>query len=186
MKFKTKTIFIYLFSLLWLLSLLIGFSLFSNSQLIKNNDLVYCPLQKTWVKRNEEPQSFRRNPLDQICMSERKKQELELQILLKNAFAVDEQGIFAALQKGAKALENYRESQNPPNQTLVQIRPSFVFLNSRNDWKFTFLTKIEKFSFALNSRPPTFLKSTKFDFKIIQTLDQIPRHINPRSPPFSV
>lgn len=186
MKLKTATIFTHLFSLLWLMSLFVGFSFLNTSKLIENADLVYCPLQKTWVKRDEAAQLVRQNPLDQICMSDQKRQELILQITLKNAFAIDEKGIFDTLQKGISVLENYRETPNLPNQNLAQIRHSFNFLNTQNDWKLNFIAKSEAFSFALNSRPPTALKSTKFDFQFVQTLEQISRNINPRSPPFSI
>lgn len=109
-----------------------------------------------------------------------------MQISLKNAFAIDEQGIFETLQKGVKVLDSYRETQNLPNQTLAQLRHSFSVLNSANDLRQTFVTKSEAFSFALNSRPPTSIKTTKFDFQITQSLSQISRNINPRSPPFSI
>lgn len=167
------------------MSLCIGFSFLNKSQLIYD-DLVYCPLQKTWVKRHEETQAARRNPLDEICMSDERKQELTIQISLKNAFAINEQGIFATLREGVKVLDNYRETQNLPNQTLVQIRHSFSVLNSANDLRQTFTAKSEAFSFALNSRPPTFQKVTEFDFQTTKNLDRISRNINPRSPPFSI
>lgn len=185
MKLKTKTIFTYIFSLIWLMSLCIGFSFINKSQLIYD-DLVYCPLQKTWVKRNEETQAARKNPFDQICMSDSKKQELAIQISLKNAFAITEKGIFETLQKGVKVLDSYRETQNLPNQTLVQIRHSFSVLNSANDLRQVFTAKSEAFSFALNSRPPTIQKVAEFYFQPTKTLDQISRNINPRSPPFSI
>lgn len=186
MSLKTDTIFTYLFSLVWLMSLFIGFSFLNTSQIVKNADLVYCPLQKTWVKRDEAAQPIRQNPLDQICMSDQKRQELTLQITLKNAFAIDEKGIFDTLQKGEKVLSKYQENPNLPNQNLVQIRQTLNFLNNQNNWKVNFIAKSEAFSFALNSRPPTFLRSTKFDFQFAQTLDKISRNINPRSPPFSI
>lgn len=87
----------------------------------------YCPLQKTWVNRNEATQSTRQNPLDEICMSNGKKNVLALQISLKIAFAIDEKGIFETLRNGVKVLDKYRQPENLPNQHLTSIRHTLVF-----------------------------------------------------------
>lgn len=166
-------------------------ALILNSFLISQNTfqiggLVYCPLQKIWVKQSGENQIVRLNPLDLICMSDSKKYELALQISSKNAFAIDEKGIFETLESGVKVLDDYRENPNLPNQNLAQIRLSFSVLNNKNEWKPMVAAKSEAFSFQLFSRPPTAPKSTKFDFQITKSLDQISHNINPRSPPFFI
>lgn len=186
MRTKINTIFSSLISSLWLMSFCFGFLFLNFSQQIDNQDLVYCPLQKTWVKRNEEPESIRQNPLDQICMSDAKKQTLAIQISLKKSFAINEKGIFETLQKGLKVLDSYRETQNLPENNLAQTRHSFSVLNTKNDLKLNFPTKKDAFSFALNSRPPTVQNSTKFDFQFARKLEKISCNINPRSPPFSI
>lgn len=186
MEAKTKTILTSFLSLIWLMSLFIGFSFVNDLRLTANEDLVYCPLQKIWVKRAEESQPVRHISLDQICMSDRTRQELAIQIALKKAFAIDENGIFEALQKGTAVLAKYRENPSLPQQNLTKVQYSSSVLNTSNNWKISFIAKSEAFSFALNSRPPTVYKTTKFDFQFTKTLDQISRNINPRSPPFSI
>ena len=176
MRTKINTIFSSLISSLWLMSFCFGFLFLNFSQQIDNQDLVYCPLQKTWVKRNEEPESIRQNPLDQICMSDAKKQTLAIQISLKKSFAINEKGIFETLQKGLKVLDSYRETQNLPENNLAQTRHPCSVSNTKKD----------AFSFALNSRPPTVQNSTKFDFQFARKLEKISCNINPRSPPFSI
>lgn len=174
-----------------LLCVLILLSLFASSFIFSvkdspNENLVYCPLQKTWVKKDSEISTIRKNLLDEICLTKNKKQILTLEILIKNAFAIDEKGVFETLHKGFQVLENYRNFPNLPQQTFAEITHSFSVLASKDDTNIAFFIKKEAFSFALNSRPPTIVNSTKFDFQFVQSLDQISRNINPRSPPFSI
>lgn len=149
-------------------------------------DSVYCPLQKIWVKRDEKSIPIRNNSLDQICMSDTKKQSLLVEISLKKAFAIDEKGVFETLIKGAKVLDSYRETKDLPQQNLAQVRQTLSFLNTKNNLNLTVALKEEAFCFALNSRPPTFQKIAKFDSLITNKLEKISRNINPRCPPLSI
>jgi hypothetical protein len=168
-----------------LLSLFASAFIFSKKD-SSNENLVFCPLQKTWVKKDTEDSTIRKNLLDSICLTKAKKQTLTLEILIKKAFAIDENGVFETLQKGFQVLDDYRNFPNLPQQTLVKLTNSFSLLAPKDDTNIAFFIKKEAFSFALNSRPPTSSNSTKFDFQIAQTLDQISRNINPRSPPFLI
>ena len=184
MIFKTNPTSKFFISNLLLLSICVGFFLFSPSP--KDENLVYCPLQKAWVKKEVEVKPHLKNPLDEICMSDSLKQKLTVEITLKQAFSVDEKGVFETLQKGSQVLEAYQNVPNLPQQNLAEIKQSNSFLTSSNEIKIAFITKKQAFSFALNSRPPTVKESVKFDFQTAQSLETISRNINPRSPPFSI
>lgn len=164
---------------------LITANFFFSFNLHTYSDLVYCPLQKTWVKQHIERPKFKQNPLEQICMNEAEKLELSKQILLKNAFAVDEKGVFETLRNGEKVLDNYRDFPQMPPQNLFTNKQSFSLLNNKNDFRTEVANITEVVSFQQFSRPPTIQHSAKFDFQISRTLSKTSRNINPRSPPFS-
>jgi hypothetical protein len=147
------------------------------------NNLVYCPLQKTWVKKTIEILPIRKTSLEQLCMSDAEKQNLAIQLSLKNALAIDEKGIFETLKFGVKVLGNYRKFPNLPNQNSAELQQSFAVINGKNDLQTDFQINSQAFSFQQLSRPPTITETTKFDFSIAQSLDKISRNINPRSPP---
>jgi hypothetical protein len=170
------------FCLCFLFALVLTNTFFSDKA-NKINDLVYCPLQKIWIKKLDETFTVRKNSLDQICMSDTKKQSLAIQISFKTALAVDEKGIFETLKFGEKVLDNYKGFPNLPNQHLVNFRHYFSILNSKTDIQTDFQIITKTFSIQQFSRPPTLTKTTKFDFQIAQTLEKISRNINPRSPP---
>ncbi len=153
------------------------------------SNLVYCPLQKTWIKKTTETLLIRSNPLDQICMSDSEKQHLTFKIVQKNAFAIDEKGVFDTLEKGDKVLNDYQDFPNLlnlpnlPNQNLAKLRHSFFVLNTKNGSKTDSQINSQTVSFEQLSRPPTILNATKFYFQRVYPLTKISRNINPRSPP---
>jgi hypothetical protein len=147
------------------------------------NNLVYCPLQKTWVKLNSDISVTQTTPLNQICMSNAEKQILSAQILFKKAFVIDEKGVFETLKFGVKFLDNYKHFPNLPDKTFAEFRGLFNLINSKNDLQIEFVINSQSFYFEQFSRPPTLTKTTKFDSQIAQTLEKISRNINPRSPP---
>lgn len=183
---KQTNKFFLIFSNLFCLS--IFFVLLSANFVIPYNsnelsNLVYCPLQKTWIKKTTETLLISSNPLEQICMSDSEKQHLAFKIVQKNAFAIDEKGVFDTLEKGDKVLNDYQDFPNLPNQNLAKLRHSFFVLNTKNGFKTDSQINSQTVSFEQLSRPPTIQNATKFYFQLVHPLTKISRNINPRSPP---
>jgi hypothetical protein len=147
------------------------------------NNLVYCPLQKNWIKKTAETLPIHSNPLEQICMSDSEKQHLAFEIVLKNAFAIDEKGVFDTLQKGDKVLNDYQDFPNFPHQNLAEFQHSSGILNTKNNLQIDFQLNAQTISFQQFSHPPTIQSVTKFDFQFVRILEKISCNINPRSPP---
>jgi len=166
------------------LCLLLNFIQISFPINLQDSSLVYCPLQKIWVKGNESNNFTAENSLDYICASEKKKNFLSFEISLKTFQPVNEKTFFEYLAKGKQAFTKFGEFPRLPKHEFFNASKSEAVTNN-------FKQKIEKnilsrFSFAQHQRPPNISVSTDFDFQFSRELEKISRNINPRSPPFFI
>ncbi|MBS1793230.1 MAG: hypothetical protein JSS81_05220 [Acidobacteria bacterium] len=144
--------------------------------------LIYCPLQKTWVKRLSSPKPTFTNPLDEICMSDSRKSNLAAQILLEGAFGIDEKGVFDVLQKGPQILAAYRNSPAAPKPALAGNIHLPGVSNNKKEAKPAPAPAVSKAVRAvLPLRTPD--QTANLDFRTVFDLKNISRNINPRSPP---
>jgi hypothetical protein len=145
-----------------------------------NKNLVYCPLQKTWVKANIEKVS-ENDTFKNICVTDKKKTELIAELSLKT-FALEqvtENVLFDYLEKGNQALMN-----SFPNLPKNEVSKHTKFETAANNFQYDFIKlQLVKITLPQLSRPPNYKKSNKFDFQLTHNLDKISRSINPRSPP---
>ena len=158
-----------------------------------SEDLVYCPLQKTWVKRDLPVEPIKVEfPLGEICSSQNKKESflfdlgkstVSRQIIFNRRDEVNL--FFNYLGKGKTAFAYFESEQNLPEHKLVRAALQEKGANTNFRIDFSIIRKTE-FVLEQFSRPPTVQKTSKFDFKIISALEEISHNINPRSPPFSI
>lgn len=146
--------------------------------------LVYCPLQKTWVKSAEHIKPKIEKTLDNICTSETLKNLANFKISLKTLQPADEKTFFDYLEKGDRAFSELNRFPDLPSRKSFTKSKSEIAINNFNQ-------KIEKstlhhFSFAQFQRPPNVSVAINFDFQITRDLEKISRSINPRSPPFFI
>lgn len=166
------------------LCFVLSFFQISFSQSFETPTLIYCPLQKTWVKRFEPktPETFQ--SFDNICATDKRKNLVSFKISLKTFQPLGEKLFFDYLAKGDRVFTESNQFPDLPNRKLITHSNTEIALNN-------FAQNIEKtslihFSFAQKPRPPTTLISANFEFQIANTLKKISRHINPRSPPIFV
>jgi hypothetical protein len=142
--------------------------------------LIYCPLQKIWVKAHIERVS-QNDTFKNICATDKKKAELIAELSLKT-FALEqvtENLLFDYLEKGNQALMN-----NFPNLPKNEVSKQTKFETAANNFQYDFIKlQLVKITLPKLSRPPNYKKSNKFDFQLTHNLDKISRNINPRSPP---
>ena len=154
-------------------------------------DLVFCPLQKIWVKKNssvsrsEKP----RNLLDGICSSEKEKQsfifELTQNINFRQLTFAGKNGenlYFDFLQKGKKAFAEAAAPQNIPNREIANTGSIEKGTNSNFKKDFS-RVKSGIFSLEQFARPPTFTENFSYSFIIFREMKTISRRIAPRAPP---
>lgn len=144
--------------------------------------LVYCPLQKTWVKPKSEV-SNNLAPLKNFCATNKRKIELAAELALKiiDLKSVTENAVFDYLEKGNQVLVN-----NFPNLPKDEISKQTKLETAANNFHYDIIKlQVAKTIFPQILRPPNYRTSTKFDFQIVRSLEKISRSINPRSPPFS-
>jgi len=151
-------------------------------------DSVFCPLQKTWVKRNQPTQSID-NSLNEICAPNEHKQHFVYD-LAKSLFSkrvestqiTQEQLFFQYLEKGRQVFAEIAPFRNSPDRRLVNAAAKEK--SGTVNYNVDFHRKTaESFNLKVLARPPTFNHDTNFDFQFAQELKKISRHINPRSPP---
>lgn len=161
---------------------------FSPVQADVSTEMVYCPLTKKFQPVHSPKKSVRTISLKDFCAADREKTEFA-QAFLANPVAVS----FAETQMENLALDFFQSGKiavkklpNLPHEPNQYSAKTFNPLTGTGnfDKQFSFLkTKIERFDFSQNPRPPTFSVSVKFDFQIVRVLEKISQNINPRSPP---
>ncbi len=185
MKLKSLSFGIFLAGNLLLFSLCFSCFILPLNNQFPDENLVYCPLQKTWVQQNV-PQPKIEDSLENICASDKLKSQFSLQVSQKTLGfqPKTEKLFFNYLQKGDLAFVEINQHPNLPDSNLAQNHKLETATN--NFRQEIGQQDLAEFTLQQIARPPTFVNSTKFDFQFVQTLDQISRNINPRSPPFSI
>jgi hypothetical protein len=165
----------------------------SNARQGLASDEVFCPLQRTWVKRG--PASFttkkQREPLKNICASDERKSDfltefLERLPLIKIIPGAEETEklFFAYFAEGKPALANFISSHSTPEPQFIS---SARTEKSANNTRFEFAKKAVEFIVpGLQPRPPTLAAVNNFTSQTIFELKNISRRIQPRAPPVSI
>jgi hypothetical protein len=153
---------------------------------------VFCPLTRTWVKRNL-PAFKIESPLDKICASEKRKfaflvEAAEMHpLIIRFAGNGDaaEKLFFSYVRKGDRALA---EISSPHDAPAPQSSVSAKSENSIGVYQIDFAKKqTESLISASRPRPPNAaLNDSYFETRPFYVLENISRRICPRAPPFSV
>jgi hypothetical protein len=154
---------------------------------------VFCPLQKTWVKKN--PASVltekQREPLKDICASDSRKSSFLSEFIESLRFTqlrpTNEETVkvfFAYFNGGKAVFKSFVSSHNTPEpQFISQVRTEKSAKNSG----FDFVKKTpEILSFSLQPRPPTVTAADNFIPQTVIQLKNISRRISPRAPPVHI
>lgn len=186
MKFKSFSIGIFLLGNLLLLSVCLSFFILPLNNQFPDENLVYCPLQKTWVQQNV-PQPKIEDSLENICASDKLKSQFSLQLSQKTLGfqPKTEKLFFNYLQKGDLAFAEINHHPNLPDSNLAQNHKTETVANNLRQR----IERSELIKFILQAapRPPTFSKkNNEFESHPVQILEKISRNINPRSPPFFI
>ena len=160
----------------------------SAQQKLSSSDAVFCPLQKTWVKKNQSTQSIG-NSLDEICAPNEHKQHFVYDLAkslfskrVESAQISQEQLFFQYLEKGKQVFAETAPFRNTPDRRLVNAAAKEK--SGTANYSVDFHRRpAESFILKVLARPPTFNHNTNFDFQFTQELKKISRQINPRSPP---
>ncbi len=157
----------------------------------KNSDrLVYCPLQKKWVKGNDEPM-FVRNPLDEICSTNDRKAAFT-QGLLNNFISLSsiannlttEDLYFEYAERGERVFSEINLQQDFPQRKSIAFES---FQKASGIYKNELVKKQSVALIETNfARPPTFDAVAKFEFPTVQKLSKISHKILARPPPFEL
>lgn len=158
----------------------------------KNLEMVYCPLTKQLQPVHAAQIIQTENKLDEICLTDRQKNEFSSAILEKVSFGLSlskeksvEDLVFNYFRDGKSALDANPNLPNQPEKTFAKNSFSLIGFGNNFDTQAVWKTE-EKFSFQLKPRPPTSAVSIRFEFNPSNDLENISRNINPRSPPVPV
>lgn len=177
----------------WLafLSLLICSAPISARQKSSSTDLVYCPLQKTWVKngRLETPSQTVDSSLDEICATSEHKQHFVLDLAkslfskrIESSRVTQANLFFQYLEKGRQAFAEVAPFRNAPDNQFV--RAAAKEKSGAANYRVSFEPRLpESFGLEVLARPPTTDDAAKFNFQFAFELKKISRRINPRAPP---
>lgn len=155
---------------------------------VENEDLVYCPLQKKWVKETVEPVRYE-NPLDEICAANTEKNSFLQSFTVKFAFLskistkIETQNLFFSyVEKGEKAFVELTSSHHFPDEEFLVFG---TFQKGSVVYKNEFVKKQNSvLEETVLPRPPNFIaENTKFEFPATQKLEQISHQIFARPPP---
>ena len=158
-----------------------------------DDEVVFCPLQKIWVKKNFVALPKTVKPLDGVCAADELK-EFFLVESSRNLFSLKffsstdgaEKIFFAYAAKGKQALaEIAAPSDGSPERRIAKLaaREKSVGGDFKNDFQQAMSATISLENFP---RPPTFFCPIESDFQFAHELKKISRSINPRSPPVFV
>lgn len=157
-------------------------------------DLVYCPLQKTWVKGGQ-PETYSPpvdHSLDEICATTEHKQHFVID-LAKSLFSkrIESSRIsranlfFQYLEKRKQAFAEVVPFKNAPDYQFV--RAATKEKSGAANYRVSFKRALPSaFGLEALARPPTSNDSVKFNFQFASELKKISRNINPRSPPVHI
>lgn len=154
----------------------------------KSSDLVFCPLQKTWVQKYIPPVKVK-EPLGEICASDRQKDsfffEMSERLPLLRFIQDSEQTeklFFNYTEKGKRAFAGILPPENLPESQLAKLASTGKIAG--NNYKTNFdRDKSEAFVLAQRPRPPTIQNVASFETTTFRELKTISRRIQPRAPP---
>ncbi|MBK7392285.1 MAG: hypothetical protein IPI64_03160 [Chloracidobacterium sp.] len=155
---------------------------------VKASGLVFCPLQKQWVKKSEPKKAESTPPLPDICAAVKGKTAFVEKLVagvgsrIATAGKVDVSELFFSfVAKGDKAFSEIPSSPDLPKMPLTVVekaqggtnvvRSGFLAVNTRT------------FSFEQVSRPPTPKSVSDFNSPQITGLQSVAYAINTRGPP---
>ncbi len=153
-----------------------------------NGDLVFCPLQRQWVKKSEPKRVVAKAPLSDICGSKKTKAVFLLEMILaanvkvKAEHNVNIGELFVSFSaKGGKAFSELPSAPDSPKRPLTVVdKVQAGSISSRGDF-LAITTQI--FSLQQLSRPPTELAVSNFYSPQITDLQSAAYAINTRGPP---
>ncbi len=181
----------HMLTLLVLFCVYLGSLPLSHAAVRRSSDEVFCPLQKTWVKKNSAALlKSQKQPLKDICARVERKDiflsELTESLRFTRAtpsYRETEKLFFTYLAKGKPSLTRYFYSQNVPEPQYIS---SARTQKNVNNTRFEFA---EQAAEALTPKLPRRLMRTpvnNFVSRSFTELKNISRHLNPRAPPAHV
>jgi hypothetical protein len=176
------------------LSLFTGsFCLAVNTQ-FKSSDAVFCPLQKTWVKKNSPGfgTEKQREPLKNICAPDERKSGFLTELFgafgLFNIKAAEDQTeklFFAYYSQGRSAIAAFVSSHNTPGPQFISSGENEKSV--RNPGFEIVAANVQKIITAAPPRHSTASPENAFvSSKNFKELKNISRRIQPRAPPFFI
>jgi hypothetical protein len=156
----------------------------------RSPDLVFCPLQKEWVKRSLGP--IRTEPvLADICAGNQEKESFANRLILAAGASLKIQSpeaveslFFSYPTKGDRAFTELPPRPNNPDQQLISVKR---VQNAGSTNRLVFAAGIiQIFSINRLSRPPTQNAASNFISQKYRDLETISHAIAPRAPPVSL
>ena len=156
-------------------------------------EVVFCPLQKIWVKKNFAALPKTVKPLDEVCAANDLKESFLFESS-KSLFSLEVLSSPDSAEKlffdyAAKGKQAFAEIAAPPNGSPERQFAKLIAheKSAGNNFKNEFqLATIAAISLESFPRPPTFCCPIQTDFQFVHELKKISRSINPRSPPVLV
>lgn len=152
--------------------------------------LVFCPLQKKWVKEGEAGKVAPAVPLSDICAPRRGKSTFAASLLtaVSSQISVNKnldltQLFFAFQVKGSGAFAELPSAPDAPRPPTTLSEKTVVTAGiDRNGF---IAVPAKEFSFEQLSRPPTASSATNFHLPQIADLKMVADVTNPRGPPLA-
>ncbi len=178
-------------TMLVLCSVYLGSLPLSHAAARRSSDEVFCPLQKTWVKKNSgiPLRGNQKQPLKDICARVERKDvflsELTESLRFTRAtpnYRETEKLFFTYLAKGKPSLTRYFYSQNAPEPQYISS--ARIEKNANN-------TRLEFAAQAAQAPAPKLpsrlicTPANNFVSRSFTELKNISRNLSPRAPPFS-
>lgn len=176
--------------LLWLLC--VGLSSISVIAVepLKRSDVVFCPLQKKWIKKSEPTKALSNKPLSDICGSNKNKKQflnlLSASVLtrINKGKKVDTGILFINFRAvGERAFAEIPNYPDVPKVPLAIVEK--VPVSSGGGRGGNVAATAETIPFEQFSRPPTHDSASKFFFHSVNTLQLVTFAINTRGSPLS-
>lgn len=156
------------------------------------SDEVFCPLQKTWVKKNPTVilTAKQREPLKDICARDERKSDFLSEFIeslrfikLKPTGEETAKLFFAYFTEGKPALTGFASSRKIPEPQFIS---SVRIEKSAKNSGFDFAKIAADFLIPARPRPPTVSAKGDFVSRTAAELKNISRSIKPRAPPVHV
>lgn len=186
--FKAVSVLPYLV-LVWLAAVCLGYFSLLNAQPDKDPDRVFCPLQKSWVKKSPSSETrVKPEPLEEICASDSQKESFiyeSFQKLKLTPISLDakqtEALFFDYAEKGSAVFAAFSNSRSAPQTELVKavnVEKGTLALQKE------FLKTEAKALLEIQQpRPPGVEQTASFVSQKFVSLKNISRKISPRAPP---